>query len=35
VTIDGGDSLTLKAQASISIQSSGQVAIKGSQIMLN
>jgi phage protein D len=35
VTIDGGDTLTLKAQASISIQSSGQVAIKGAQIMLN
>jgi phage protein D len=35
VTIDGGDSLSLKAQASISIQSSGPVAIKGSQIMLN
>lgn len=35
VTIDGGDSLSLKAQASISIESSGQVAIKGSQIMLN
>jgi hypothetical protein len=35
VTIDGGDTLSLKAQASISIESSGQVAIKGSQIMLN
>ncbi len=35
VTIDGGDSLSLKAQASISIESSGQVAIKGAQIMLN
>ena len=35
VTIDGGNSLSLKAQASISIESSGQVAIKGTQIMLN
>lgn len=35
VTIDGGNTLSLKAQASISIESSGQVAIKGSQIMLN
>jgi phage protein D len=35
VTIDGGDTLSLKAQASISIESSGQVAIKGAQIMLN
>jgi phage protein D len=35
VTIDGGDTLSLKAQASISIESSGQVAIKGTQIMLN
>jgi uncharacterized protein involved in type VI secretion and phage assembly len=35
VNIDGGDTLSLKAQASISIESSGQVAIKGSQIMLN
>jgi phage protein D len=35
VTIDGGASLSLKAQGSISIQSQGQVAIKGTQIMLN
>jgi phage protein D len=35
VNIDGGDNLNLKAQSSISIQSSGQVAIKGSQIQLN
>jgi len=35
VNIDGGASLSLKAQGSIEIQSSGQVAIKGAQIMLN
>ena len=35
VTIDGGGTLSLKAEESISIQSGGQVAIKGSQIMLN
>ena len=35
VNIDGGGTLSLKAEESISIQSSGQVAIKGSQIMLN
>src|SRR5581483_8228544 len=35
VNIDGGDALSLKAKASISIESSGPVAIKGSQIMLN
>ncbi len=35
VNIDGGASLSLKAQGSITIESSGQVAIKGSQIMLN
>lgn len=35
VNIDGGDALSLKAQASISIECSGPVAIKGSQIMLN
>jgi phage protein D len=35
VNIDGGASLNLKAQSSISIQSSGQVAIKGAQITLN
>ena len=35
VNIDGGGTLSLKAEESISIQSSGQVAIKGAQIMLN
>jgi len=35
VNIDGGGTLSLKAEESISIQSSGQVAIKGTQIMLN
>jgi hypothetical protein len=35
VNIDGGSSLSLKAKTSISIESPGQVAIKGSQIMLN
>ncbi|HEY2578044.1 MAG TPA: phage baseplate assembly protein V [Streptosporangiaceae bacterium] len=35
VNIDGGANLNLKAQSSISIQSSGQVSIKGSQIQLN
>jgi phage protein D len=35
VNIDGGANLNLKAQKSISIQSSGQVSIKGSQIQLN
>jgi phage protein D len=35
VTINGGDTLSLKAEASISIESSGPVAIKGSPIMLN
>jgi hypothetical protein len=35
VNIDGGTALNLKAQESISIQSSGEVAIKGSRITLN
>ena len=35
VNIDGGDVLSLKAQAQISIQSSGPVQIKGNPIMLN
>jgi uncharacterized protein involved in type VI secretion and phage assembly len=35
VNIDGGQNLNLKAQTSISIQSSGEVTIKGSKIMLN
>ena len=35
VNIDGGGTLSLKAEESISIQSTGQVAIKGAQIMLN
>jgi phage protein D len=35
VNIDGGGTLSLKAEESISIQSSGQVTIKGAQIMLN
>jgi uncharacterized protein involved in type VI secretion and phage assembly len=35
VNIDGGDNLSLKASQSIQIQSSGQVTIKGAQIMLN
>ena len=35
MNIDGGATLSLKAQESISIQSSGEVAIKGTQIMLN
>lgn len=35
VTIDGGGALTLKASDSISIQSSGEVALKGSKITLN
>ncbi len=35
VTVDGGDSLTLKAATSVSIESSGEVAVKGSRITLN
>jgi uncharacterized protein involved in type VI secretion and phage assembly len=35
VNINGGDVLSLKAQAQISIESSGPVQIKGSPIMLN
>ncbi|HKN97134.1 MAG TPA: phage baseplate assembly protein V [Pseudonocardiaceae bacterium] len=35
VTIDGGDSLSLKAKTSIQIESNGQVAIKGTRITLN
>jgi phage protein D len=35
VNIDGGANLNLKAQGTISIQSSGQLAIKGAQITLN
>ncbi|HEY3754481.1 MAG TPA: phage baseplate assembly protein V [Pseudonocardiaceae bacterium] len=35
VTIDGGDSLSLKAKTSVSIESTGEVAIKGSKITLN
>ncbi|HEX5113621.1 MAG TPA: phage baseplate assembly protein V [Pseudonocardiaceae bacterium] len=35
VTIDGGDSLSLKAKSSIQIESNGQVAIKGTRITLN
>jgi hypothetical protein len=35
VTIDGGDSLSLKARQSITIESSGQVTVKGTQIALN
>jgi hypothetical protein len=35
VTIDGGESLSLKAKASIQIESNGQVAIKGARITLN
>jgi uncharacterized protein involved in type VI secretion and phage assembly len=35
VNIDGGASLSLKAQTSISIESPGEVAIKGSRILLN
>lgn len=35
VNIDGGQSLSLKAKGSISIESTGEVAIKGSRITLN
>lgn len=35
VNIDGGQSLSLKAKGSISIESAGEVAIKGSRITLN
>lgn len=35
VTVDGGSALSLKAQTSVSIESSGEVAIKGSRITLN
>lgn len=35
VTIDSGGSLSVKAKESISIQSSGEVAIKGTRITLN
>ncbi|MEU9704463.1 VgrG-related protein [Streptomyces sp. NPDC047981] len=35
VSIDGGSSLALKAQSSITIESTGTVAIKGSKIELN
>ncbi|HEX4705439.1 MAG TPA: phage baseplate assembly protein V [Pseudonocardiaceae bacterium] len=35
VTIDGGSTLTLKSQESVTIQSTGQVAIKGETITLN
>jgi phage baseplate assembly protein gpV len=35
VTVDGGADLTLKAQKSITIQSSGELALKGSKITLN
>ncbi|HEX5406197.1 MAG TPA: phage baseplate assembly protein V [Pseudonocardiaceae bacterium] len=35
VNIDGGDSLSLKAKTSVKIESTGEVAIKGSKITLN
>lgn len=35
VNIDGGSALSLKAQTSVKIESSGEVAIKGSRITLN
>jgi hypothetical protein len=35
ITIDGGGTLALKAQQSVSIESKGTVEIKGTQIKLN
>jgi phage protein D len=35
MTIDGGDSLTVKAQTSLTIQSNGDLALKGATISLN
>ena len=35
VNVDGGDTLNLKAQAAVKIQSSGEVTIQGAQIKLN
>ena len=35
VNVDGGDTLSLKAQESVTIESSGEVTIKGAQIALN
>ncbi|HEY3866810.1 MAG TPA: phage baseplate assembly protein V [Actinocrinis sp.] len=35
MTIDGGDNLTIKAQTSLNIQSSGTLALKGTSITLN
>jgi hypothetical protein len=35
VTIDGGNSLSVKAKTSIKIESTGDVAVKGSRITLN
>lgn len=35
VNVDGGDTLNLKAQAAVKIQSSGEVTVHGAQIKLN
>ena len=35
MTVDGGDSLSIKAKTSLSIESSGQLTLKGSTISLN
>lgn len=35
VNVDGGDMLTVKAQAAVKVQSSGEVTIQGAQIKLN